>query len=438
MLIRKLFLSFLFAFVVSFIVFALLQYYSIKSIYKKHEDALFLEKALQEEVENLQEYVDQNDISLDNIYKLTRWIDRDKITSVALYYEDRLIYDSSISYHAGTIDSGIIRKPLPWEKLYPLRLKDTSLKMSLKIYFKQYEYIKALFKNLIIFFLVFTSIIIFFIHKKTKQVLLIEQQIQLMKGGVLNMPIEISGNDEIIELATSLDEMRRSLIDLIDNEKKANQNKRNFISSMSHDIRTPLSILISYLDIMHKDNKSFEPEHKEYLIKCVEKANQIKYLTDNLFNQFVENETSNSNDEMSNVVNIDVIKRTILDAIFFLKTSDYDVIYSSELTYEGNVFMQIKTWQRIIDNLVSNIVKYADLKEKVSILLKNNDDKIVINIINKIDEMKKDSNTGIGLITCQNLLIKNKASMVIKETEFDFNIEIKLLMDKMEEYNEKL
>jgi signal transduction histidine kinase len=256
----------LFSFLFSGSVFLVLQDISIQQIEAHHNSPDFLDDLLEDEVAKIQHYITFNGITTQQFYKIDQWIDRDVVTSLSLFYKDRLVYSSDVSYQEKILENGIKRKPLPWEKVYPIQFKDKELQLSLSVELKDHENNRALLRNLFIATILFISCVLFFVHRKTSEISKLEQQIQMMQGGSLDMPIEVKGNDEIASLAESLEEMRYAFVQQMEYEKVQESTGKLFASSISHDIRTPLAALIGYLDILVHNRTSDEKKRKEYLI----------------------------------------------------------------------------------------------------------------------------------------------------------------------------
>lgn len=104
-----------------------------------------------------------------------------------------------------------------------------------------------------------------------------------MEGGDLDHPITIQGDDELALLATSLDGLRLTLRQQQAEEAQAAAKVKSLITEMSHDLRTPLTTLLLYTEILRHHKYETEAQQDEYLAKIDGKARQIKQLSDNLF-----------------------------------------------------------------------------------------------------------------------------------------------------------
>lgn len=123
---------------------------------------------------------------------------------------------------------------------------------------------------------------IFFINRKVKDVLSVKDEILQMSAGDLTHPVPHCGEDEIGVLAEELDHLRITLKEQIQREKESRQANQDLITAMSHDLRTPLTILNGYLEVMRLEQTP-QIDKLEYMERCIQKANDIKEITDKMF-----------------------------------------------------------------------------------------------------------------------------------------------------------
>ncbi len=116
-----------------------------------------------------------------------------------------------------------------------------------------------------------------------KYIVQLSEEIQAMEGGDLDHPITVQGSDELTTLASSLDSMRLTLRQQHEDEAAAAAKVKNLITEMSHDLRTPLTTLLLYTEILRHRKYETTAQAEDYLAKIDTKARQLKQLSDNLF-----------------------------------------------------------------------------------------------------------------------------------------------------------
>ena len=141
--------------------------------------------------------------------------------------------------------------------------------------------------ELIVAFVVILGVVTAYTTSITARIADISKDVTRITSGDINADIQTSGSDEIGVLAEGIDNMRYSLIERLEGEKAAWDANSRLITSMSHDIRTPLTSLVGYLDIIEGGKYESEDELHQYIQACRNKAFQLKELSDKLFQYFL-------------------------------------------------------------------------------------------------------------------------------------------------------
>lgn len=258
------------------------------------------------------------------------------------------------------------------------------------------KYNKVLIRNLIICFFIFGLALIFLVKRKTKYLLYLQGEVRLMKEGVLNRPIEIYGDDELTTFARHIEE-----------------------------IRTPLSSLIGYLDILSSKKVEDTSKLDRYLDKSLEKTNQLKDLIDNLFAYLLESEEDYIGDTDDKTTSRDGFRELILDGLLFLESNRIKVNLTSEEETDEPLNISRINVQRLVDNVFSNALKYSYRPGYVLIHIGENKDHVTLRLRNKIkeDDGMVESH-GMGLNICEDILLKNKGFLMIKSAGGCFEVEL--------------
>lgn len=208
----------------------------------------------------------------------------------------------------------------------------------------------------------FFGVILFFIKKKMNMVASLKDEILRMAAGNLRDSVPEMGQDEIGIIAEELDNLRTALQDTLVREKESRRANQDLITAMSHDLRTPLTILNGYLEVLRLNRN---PEmHEEYLNRCLQKTSDIREMTDRMFEYALVFEEVD--DPKVKEIPIEYFRDCINEHSDFIKLAGFQ---------PGLDYTNVERWitgdkgmiKRIFSNLFSNILKYGDKSVPVNI-----------------------------------------------------------------------
>ena len=220
----------------------------------------------------------------------------------------------------------------------------------------------------------------------------------------LTLEITPSSQDEIGDLAEDVDAMRLSIMDKLQREETAWRANTELITAISHDVRTPLTTLMGYLDILGENDNLTPVQQQEYLSVCRQKAEKLRTLTNELFSYFLvfgKPEPSLQLEVMD--------ARTLLEQMLGEETADllerdYQV-QTESLAESRPIQVDVQHLRRIFDNLFSNVLKYADPARPVALSSFWAGDELHVCISNYVRATAgRVESTKIGLQTCEKLL----------------------------------
>lgn len=284
---------------------------------------------------------------------------------------------------------------------------------------------------LILSILLFIFLIMSFIHQKMKYILSIEEEMEYIKTGDFHHTIPYKGNDEITDLARQLNHLRDALYDNMIKEEEARTANYELVTAMSHDLRTPLTSLLGYLDILSMKIYKSDEARDEYIEKSKRKAEQIKELSDKLFNHFL---VYSKDEELQ----LHLISNGEFMQIFNfyhedLKEHKFEVLTKIE-NKEWKMMGDEAVLQRIFDNIFSNIMKYAE-RGIVTITLQFVQNNMILRITNrKKKSASLEKGTQIGLKSVGKLMKGLNGSFQYKQNDEEFIVELAFPV-KIEKYN---
>ena len=89
--------------------------------------------------------------------------------------------------------------------------------------------------------------------------------VERMKSGDFQEEIPVKGEDEFSEIAYSINEMRKNLSETLEAQKAAEKTKDELITNVAHDLRTPLTSILGYLDLLSQGDFLTEDQKQKYL-----------------------------------------------------------------------------------------------------------------------------------------------------------------------------
>lgn len=228
--------------------------------------------------------------------------------------------------------------------------------------------------------IIFAGFIYFIILKNINQVARINREAIEIVGGNYKKKIEKTGGlyDGIVDNFNNIG----SNLDLaIEDAVKSERLKTELITNVSHDLKTPLTSIINYSDLLFKDDNS-EDEVKEYSKIINEKSNKLKVLIEDLFE--VSKASSNNIELDRQELDFNsLVQQSIGEWEDKIKENNIEII--SNLP-EEKVMLNIdgQKFSRVLDNLFSNISKYALENSRVYVdLIEEDGVKLTIKNISK-------------------------------------------------------
>lgn len=252
-------------------------------------------------------------------------------------------------------------------------------------------------------------------HGITSRITALAGDVRTVSLGDMEHKISYRGRDEIGELAVNVDDMRTSILENIETERSIMEANAELITSISHDIRTPLTVLLGYLEIM-KGRVENDTALSEYVEASEKTALRLKKLSDDLFNYFLLFGAGAKEPEIDEYEIGTLFDQMLSEYVLLLREGGYTVEF---IMPEVMGKIRIKTdpadLVRIFENLCSNIMKYADKSHPVSIISEVGGGKVSLIIKNLILRGHFAESNGIGLKTCHKLAERIGAQLMTKE-----------------------
>lgn len=289
-------------------------------------------------------------------------------------------------------------------------------------------------KWIILILIIIILLLITYLFSIKKDLKIITESIKNLKKNnsnyLIHSDISLKELSELIkEINILIKESKNDKI--IYNQK--NKNLRKMMTNISHDLRTPLTSALGYIDIILKSDLSEEEKEKD--LKIVEE--RLKRLEEliNSFFEFSKIVSNNNLPELNDVNIISVIEESIVHYYEDYKKNNREIIFNSNVQkykIKSNKDMLI----RIFDNLINNAFKHSDGNLEIKIECNSNikisftnkllyDDLDIDHIFDEfytIDISRTKGNTGLGLAIVKEFTDVLGGKIYAKKTKRNLNI----------------
>lgn len=252
----------------------------------------------------------------------------------------------------------------------------------------------------------FILIVIVYYQAEISRIMRLSRDVKAIARGDLQGRIGKHGNDEIAQLAVHVDGMRDSIVQKMEEKEQAWRANQDLITSISHDIRTPLTSLLGYLELIDAHRENLSEEQQKYLAVCCENAGRIKRQSDELFNYFLAYGHKDESVPLEQYNAAVLFDQLLSERFMSAELSHMQMEYELSPSLEGvRVYTNVDYLSRVLDNLYSNIVKYADRQTPATFCVEYRDRMVVVTGENKIAKRSgKVESTKLGLLTCESIM----------------------------------
>ncbi len=268
------------------------------------------------------------------------------------------------------------------------------------------------------------------VRRVKKQISEISDALEDIKNGNGNRRILAETHELVAPLAYAINDIILSYEKKLSAYHQTDETNRQLMTSLSHDVRTPLTTLIGYLDAAHKgivDGK----ERDDYIETARRKAHDLKEYIDVLFDWF----RLGSNEFSMNIAEIDLTELTrniLIDWIPIFEDTQVD--FTIDIPEQPfRVQIDPDGYMRILNNLIQNVISHShadkievalsEQNRNIKILLSDNgigigkeDLKHIFDRLYKCDKGRSEKGSGLGLSIVHELVDKLNGTITADST----------------------
>ncbi len=281
----------------------------------------------------------------------------------------------------------------------------------------------------------------------------ISMAIQNISEGDLNTMVEVVGDDEFSAMASNLNKMVIDIRQLMDKERESERTKNELITNVAHDLRTPLTSIIGYLELL-SGSTNLTPEMKEkYIDITYKKAKRLEKLIEDLFG-FTKLNYGKVSMKVSQVDIVKLLSQLLEEFYpnFMDKNLSYELqsnVPAKMINADGNLLA------RLFDNLINNAIKYGAEGKRILVKIHATESIVTVSVTNygyvipkeelpllfekfyRVEQSRSSNTggTGLGLAIAKNIVdmhggtigvtsdLKGTVFTVRLQVDFDINKE---------------
>lgn len=297
-----------------------------------------------------------------------------------------------------------------------------------------------------IFIINFILIFLFLTRRMVKDIIHLDQGLQVIAEGNLEYRVAVNRQDEIGRVASSINHMTEQMQRQMQKERELEKSKMDMISGISHDLRTPLTSIIGYIELLRTDSFQDKAEYDRFIQNACNKARHLKKLLDDLF-EYTRLTSADTRLELNKIDLYQLLDQLLFEFEPLAKENDIQIerrIGDSPVP----AYIDSNKLARAIDNLLMNALKYSFKPGVITVRMNVNHDYITIEVENrgkpitgeqmdklferfyKVDYSRSSegiqSGSGLGLSIARNIAELHQGSLTLQHADNVFTFQLKL------------
>lgn len=281
--------------------------------------------------------------------------------------------------------------------------------------------------------ILFFCLVFWFLQRKSfSYITALSEAMRNMAGGDLRATVHIEGDDEFSEMGENLNRLGEELRSLMEREREAEKSKSELVTNIAHDLRTPLTSIVGYLDILRSKRDSLDAgTAAHYTDIAYEKSKKLEKLINELFGF-----TKLSGGELvMHVSSLDLVQllAQLLEEFYpsFVNAGlHYELIADREsLGIEGDP----ELLARVFENLIGNAIKYGAEGKQLRVYLVTEENFVTVRVVNygklipaeelphvfdrfyRVEQSRnaKTGGTGLGLTIAKNIVEMHRGEITV-------------------------
>ncbi|MEG2655914.1 MAG: sensor histidine kinase [Clostridium sp.] len=300
------------------------------------------------------------------------------------------------------------------------------------------------------------GVLYFLTNAFVKPINKLKECMEIATKGDLTVQSDIKSDDEIGILSNSFNTLIKENKSLLEEAIKYDKLKTEFFSNISHELKTPLNIIFSTMQLMslHSNNHDLDSEK---LNKYIDLVNQNSYRLLKLVNNLIDISKIDSGFKELNLQNkniVEIVENITLSTVDYVNSKSREIIFDTEVEEKIMAF-DSEQMERIMLNLISNAVKFTNPNDKIEVKICDKKESVLISVkdtgigisedkqeiiferFRQVDQLyiRRNEGSGIGLSLVKSLVEMHNGNIFVKSkcgegTEFIIEIPVKLVSEE--------
>ncbi|GAA0075999.1 HAMP domain-containing sensor histidine kinase [Clostridium sp. CTA-5] len=243
----------------------------------------------------------------------------------------------------------------------------------------KYEVVGEYF-NIIVGVILFSVFYFMITYRKVKNLIAVIDETEIMSNGDLDRVIKVESEGDMKKLAENINNISSQLKDITVAERNAQKTKNDLITNVSHDLRTPLTSIMGYLELIDNDKYKDEVELRYYVNIAYEKSKNLNLLINELF-ELTKMQNNTINLDKTDINLVELLGQVV--ACFECQFNSADM--QSRINFSKDKLIinaDAGKLVRAFENLLSNSIKYGKDGYYVDVITKIEANMAVVQVIN--------------------------------------------------------
>lgn len=406
---------------VAIAVFLLLQL-SSNYLVTKHFSGSELQNVMsQKRLASFSRFVEQNHVAATDTGRLLQWCEKQPMVLMEVYRDHILFFNSNYTYDTELSQQNIEANYYNWYSYYKVPFADGTADV---LVYSDESYVLQTWLTvffIILSVLLFVVIVMVGMRKTVRYIYLLCDEIQNMGQGDLEHAVTVQGDNELGMLAEELEQMRAALFYHRQKEQEMIRQNKEMITGLSHDLRTPLTKILLYTEIIQNGRCSNPAQEWQYLDRIREKGMQMKQISEHLLKYSLaqkENVAPQVREESFKAA----FYERFSECVEYLTTQGFQV--ETRMEWKDDAVSVVDLYlDRIIDNIVSNICKYANPTHPVELALIEQPGFVGFTVKNeRLLHADQVESNGVGLGAVRTMMQQMGGICSVEEAELQYTL----------------